>query len=287
MVGVAALPPLAGRCARAVQPHLRSSTACACGPTTRCRCCGCPGSSPHPGSALALPHSPCSRFAAGWPPPGAGPARRVPAARVRLPGRDRQPGCCGGRAGSSRRRARPDRADRRRAAVGIPWTGTPPDAGLCASRPSSSTIFLVAAFAGQSLPLRHHQEHSSSFEAVQRIADAAAGRQGVFLWQQSRGCMTSRTRSAAGLAAAGTGQLLPLLPERPDAAYVRLLSRWLPRPTGVPGRRRQPRAATRACACARRPLHLPHAGVEETYLTRPSKAVVVPIPISISRVEGT
>jgi hypothetical protein len=45
--------------------------------------------------------------------------------------------------------------------------------------------FLLVVFAGQSIPLHHHQEHGGSFQTVQRIASAADGRQGVFLWEQS------------------------------------------------------------------------------------------------------
>ena len=150
-----------------------------------------------------------------------------------------------------------------------------------------ATIFLVAAFAGQSLPLRHHQEHGGSFEAVQRIADAAGGRQGVFLWQQGRG-LYDVAYAFGGPVWLQQGQVSALLPERPDAAYVRSFVGGFPgQPVFLVSGRQAPRgyASLRLRLADRFTYAMPVW--EETYLTRPSKAVVVPIPISIWRVEGT
>jgi hypothetical protein len=85
------------------------------------------------------------------------------------------------------------------------------------------TTFLLVVFLGQSLPLRHHQEHHGSFEAIQRIARAAGDRQGIFLWQQTGGLP-----SFGGAVWLQQGQVGALLPERPDPAYVRSFVRGFP-----------------------------------------------------------
>ncbi len=44
------------------------------------------------------------------------------------------------------------------------------------------TVFLLAVFLSQSLPLRRHHEFAGSFEITRQVARAAGNRQGVFLW---------------------------------------------------------------------------------------------------------
>jgi len=44
------------------------------------------------------------------------------------------------------------------------------------------TVFLLAVFLSQSLPLRQHHEFAGSFETTRQVARAAGDRQGVFLW---------------------------------------------------------------------------------------------------------
>jgi hypothetical protein len=150
-----------------------------------------------------------------------------------------------------------------------------------------AAAFLLVVFAGQSLALRHHDEHGGSFEVTQRIAGAAGGRQGVFLWEH-----TSSLYDVAYLFGGPVwlqqGQVSALLPQRPDPGYVRAFVR------GFPG---QPVfLVTRGFAA-------PHgyAGLglrradrityvmpvwEETYTSRPAKAVGVPLRFSIWRVES-
>ncbi|HEY6707177.1 MAG TPA: hypothetical protein VJB61_06235, partial [Actinomycetota bacterium] len=82
-----------------------------------------------------------------------------------------------------------------------------------------ATGFLLVVFAGQSLPLRHHQEHGGSFETVQRIASAAGGHQGVFLWEQSSS-LYDVAYMFGGPVWLQQGQISALLPRRPDPAYV-------------------------------------------------------------------
>ncbi len=151
-----------------------------------------------------------------------------------------------------------------------------------------ATISLLVVFATQSLPLRHHQEHGGSFEAVQRIANAAGDRQGVFLWQQ-----TSEARGAAysfgGAVWLQQGQVSALLPKQPDAAYARSFVRGFPgQPVFlVTSGRLAPRGyASLGLRLADRFTYLMPMW-EETYLTRPSKARTVPIPVSIWRIQGT
>jgi hypothetical protein len=89
--------------------------------------------------------------------------------------------------------------------------------------------FLLVVFLSQSLPLRHHAEFAGSFELTQRVAHAAGGRQGVFLWQQQR---DNRIFSPGGLLggpmAAQEGQVSVFLPYRPDLAYVHKFTNAFP-----------------------------------------------------------
>ena len=87
--------------------------------------------------------------------------------------------------------------------------------------------FLLVVFAGQSMPLRHHQEHGGSFETVQRIASAAGGRQGVFLWEQSSS-LYDVAYLFGGPVWLQQGQISALLPRRPDSAYVQSFVRGFP-----------------------------------------------------------
>jgi hypothetical protein len=153
---------------------------------------------------------------------------------------------------------------------------------------AAAVIFLLAVFVGQSLPLRHHQEHGGSFEAVQRIAMAAGERQGVFLWQQSGG-LYNPSYAFGGAVWLQQGQVSALLPARPDPTYARSFVSGFPgQPVFlVAGGRQPPRGyGSLGLRLADRFTYVMPVW-EETYLTRPSKALAVPMPISIWRVEGT
>jgi hypothetical protein len=154
---------------------------------------------------------------------------------------------------------------------------------------AAAAIFLLAVFAGQSLPLRHHQEHGGSFEAVQRIARAAGDRQGVFLWEQGGGLYNNPAYAFGGAVWLQQGQVSALLPARPDPAYARSFVRGFPgQPVFLVARGHQPPRGygSLALRLAERFTYVMPVW-EETYLTRPSKALAIPIPISIWRVEGT
>jgi hypothetical protein len=147
-------------------------------------------------------------------------------------------------------------------------------------------VALLAVFLRQSLPLRHHQEHGGSFGTVQRIAGAAGGRQGVFLWQQASGGLYEISYLFGGPVWLQQGQVSALLPRRPSPAYVRSFV------LGFPG---QPvflvtpgNALPRGyAALGLRPVDRITYVMpvwEETYQRRPSSAQGVPLRLSIWRV---
>jgi hypothetical protein len=147
-------------------------------------------------------------------------------------------------------------------------------------------VWLLAVFLGQSLPLRHHQEHGGSFETTQRIARAAGGRQGVFLWEQAPQGLYNLSYLFGGPVWLQQGQVSALLPRRPSPAYVRSFVR------GFPG---QPvflviagHAVPREYAglALRRVDRITYVMPvwEETYETRPSSARGVPLRFSIWQV---
>lgn len=82
-------------------------------------------------------------------------------------------------------------------------------------------VFLLVVFLSQSLPLRQHHEFGGSFEVTKRVAQAAGGRQGVFLWQQQR---QNRIFSPGGLLGgpleAAEGQVSVFLPYQLNLDYV-------------------------------------------------------------------
>jgi hypothetical protein len=147
---------------------------------------------------------------------------------------------------------------------------------------------LLAVFLSQSLPLRRHQEHGGSFETTQRIARAAGGRQGVFLWQQASGGLNEISYLFGGPVWMQQGQVSALLPRRPSPAYVQAFVRGFPgQPVFlvVPGN-----AAPREYAgFGLRPVDRITYVMpvwEETYVTRPSSARRVPLRFSIWQVGG-
>jgi hypothetical protein len=90
-------------------------------------------------------------------------------------------------------------------------------------------VFLLLVFVSQSLPLRQHHEFAGSFELTRRVARAAGGRQGVFLWQQVlAGRIVSPAYLFGGPLDAQEQQVSALLPLRPDLAYVRRFTAAFP-----------------------------------------------------------
>jgi hypothetical protein len=144
---------------------------------------------------------------------------------------------------------------------------------------------LLVAFAGQSLPLRHHQEHGGSFEVTQRIARAAGGRQGVFLWEHSPS-LYDVAYSFGGPVWLQQGQVSALLPQRPDPDYVRAFVRGFPgQPVFLVTKgHNAPRAY--AGLGLRRADRITYVMPvwEETYTSRPDAAVRVPLRFSLWRV---
>jgi hypothetical protein len=144
---------------------------------------------------------------------------------------------------------------------------------------------LLVAFAGQSLPLRHHQEHGGSFETVQRIASVAAGRQGVFLWEQSSS-LYDVAYLFGGPVWLQQGQISALLPRRPDSAYVQSFVRGFP---GQPvflvttGHGRPKAYSSLRLREVDRVTYVMPVW-RETYTTRPSDVVGVPLRFTIWQV---
>jgi hypothetical protein len=149
---------------------------------------------------------------------------------------------------------------------------------------AAATTFLLVVFVGQSLPLRHHQEHSGSFETIQRIARAAGDRQGIFLWPQSGGLSTF-----GGAVWLQQGQVGALLPERPDPAYVRSFVHGFPgQPVFLVARGDDPPPGYAGVGLRRADRFTYLMPVwRETYQTRPSSAQDVRIRLSVWQVVGT
>jgi hypothetical protein len=145
--------------------------------------------------------------------------------------------------------------------------------------------FLLVVFAGQSLPLRHHQEHGGSFETVQRIASAAGGNQGVFLWEQSSS-LYDVAYLFGGPVWLQQGQISALLPRRPDPAYVWSFVRGFPgQPVFLVTRgHRRPKAYASLGLRAVDQITYVMPVWRETYTTRPSGAVGVPLRFTIWQV---
>jgi hypothetical protein len=144
---------------------------------------------------------------------------------------------------------------------------------------------LLVVFAGQSLPLRHHQEHGGSFEMTQRIARAAGGRQGVFLWEHSPS-LYDVAYSFGGPVWLQQGQVSALLPQRPDPDYVRAFVRGFPgQPVFLVTKgHNAPRAYVGLGLRRADRITYVMPVWEETYTSRPDAAVRVPLRFSLWRV---
>jgi hypothetical protein len=151
--------------------------------------------------------------------------------------------------------------------------------------------FLLLVFLSQSLPLRHHQELAGSFELTQRIARAAHGRQGVFLWEHiGKGITTSPGYLFGGPLIEQEGQISALLPQQQvNVAYVREFARTFPgQPVFVLWRGRQPPPADASLGLERVDhivLRLPMW--QESNDRRPSHAKEFALDFSIWHVSGT
>jgi hypothetical protein len=145
--------------------------------------------------------------------------------------------------------------------------------------------FLLVVFAGQSIPLHHHQEHGGSFQTVQRIASAADGRQGVFLWEQSTS-LYDVAYLFGGPVWLQQGQISALLPRQPDPAYVQSFVRGFPVQPVLLVTRGHGRPKAYASLGLRAVDHVTYVMPvwRETYTTRPSDAVRVPLRFTIWQV---
>ena len=147
------------------------------------------------------------------------------------------------------------------------------------ARPSSRPVFLLAVFLSQSLPLRHHQEHGGSFEAVQRDRRRRRRPPGGVPLAAGQGAVRGQL-PFGGPVWLHQGQVAPCSRERPDAAYVQSFVRGFPgQPVFLVSGRQAPRDyAGLGLRLADRITYAMPVW-EETYVTRPSKAVGVPSAI--------
>jgi hypothetical protein len=98
------------------------------------------------------------------------------------------------------------------------------------------TVGLMVAFAVQSVPLRSHQEFAGSFQIVERIANLAGDRQGVFLFAPVLGASPQPASSLATPLWLRHGQIAGLIRTNPGAdgvvpgssEYVRTWQRAFP-----------------------------------------------------------
>jgi hypothetical protein len=150
------------------------------------------------------------------------------------------------------------------------------------------TVFLVAVFLSQSLPLRQHHEFAGTFEITEEIARTAGGRQGVFLWAPA-GYMgpPSLFGSPVWLQ---EGQISALIGNKPDpAAYVRSFVHGFPRQpvfvvaqgTAPPSRMDSLRLTPVDHIDRKLPMW------QESDVQRPSHARTWPVDFTIWRVGGT
>jgi len=149
-----------------------------------------------------------------------------------------------------------------------------------------AAAFLLVVFAGQSLPLRHHQEHGGSFETTRRIAQTAGGRQGVFLWEQSSS-LYDIAYIFGGPVWLQQGQVSALLPRRPDPDYVRSFVRGFPgQPVFLVTRGRDVPGAYAGLGL-RRADRLTYVMPvwRETYTSRPASAVGVAMRFTLWEVQ--
>jgi multisubunit Na+/H+ antiporter MnhC subunit len=147
---------------------------------------------------------------------------------------------------------------------------------------------LLAFYLVQSLPLRSHDEFGGSFGMSRRIAAAAGGQQGVFLWQRAPGCCLYAQQLFGAAIWLERNQISALLPDDPAAVpqYLADFQRGFP---GQPvfviwhGQDPPPLPGVRLAAVDHVVDYLPYW--EETLSSRPDKAVQLPVSFTIYRVQ--
>jgi hypothetical protein len=153
---------------------------------------------------------------------------------------------------------------------------------------AAATAALLVVYLGQSLPLRPHHEFAGSFEITRRISHLAGDRQGVYLWQFP-GWPTSPTSLFASPTWLQEGEVSALLPRAPDPAYVRSFVRGFPgQPVFLVSAGGQPLPGYERLGLQkvdRISATMPFW--EESDISRPSKAGVVPVDFTVWRVAGT
>ena len=147
-------------------------------------------------------------------------------------------------------------------------------------------VSLIVWFLAESVPLRKHQEFAGSFAISARIAGAAGGKQGVFLWQRSPACCLYAQSLFGSAIWLERDQISALLPadRNFDAGYIRKFAKAFPgQPLFVVWHSQQrPDLPGVTLTVADRVLtSLPYW--EESDLHRPKKQTSVPVDFVIYR----
>ncbi len=156
-------------------------------------------------------------------------------------------------------------------------------------------VALVAYFLSQSLPLRSHDEWSGSNEVTTRIAAAAGGTQGLFLFEPlgspGQGCCTGPTQLFATPVWLVRDQVSGLLPVDP-AGRAALLADYRRRFPGMPmfvvaDKGEVPQGVDPAALTPVDRIRTTLPMWEEDNFARPDEAWEVPVDLAIWRVTGT
>ncbi len=152
----------------------------------------------------------------------------------------------------------------------------------------ASILGLLAFYLGESWPLRNHDEFGGSFAISRRIASAAGGKQGVFLWQRSPACCLFAESLFGSAIWLERNQISALLPSKAalDAGYINSFAKGFPgQPVFVVwhGQQQPTLPGVRLTATDRIVTSLQYW--EESDLHRPDKATSVAVNFVIYRAE--
>ncbi len=155
----------------------------------------------------------------------------------------------------------------------------------------AATAGLVAFFLSESWPLRKHQEFAGSFAISSRIAAAADGKQGVFLWQHSPACCLYAQSLFGSAIWLERDQISALLPDEDPYRIAGYTEKFLKAFPGHPvfiiwhGQSKPSIPRVSLTAVERVDTSLPYW--EETELHRPRKPTSVPVSFVVYRVAIT
>jgi hypothetical protein len=150
----------------------------------------------------------------------------------------------------------------------------------------ASIVGLLSFYLSESWALRHHDEFGGSFAVSSRIADAAGGKQGVYLWTPPPGCCGYGEQLFGSAIWLERNQISAPLPGKVelDAAYIRSFVKAFPgQPVFVvaDGQAKPNIPGVALTAADRIVASLPFW--EESNLHRPKKSIQVPVDLVVWR----